>query len=126
MEAIFLDCGAGAPQLKRNPLGSFPSGVGAPTMATSGEPIGPWKVIFDYLAGRELFEPAAARLAAAIEQVGKEMRTPPPGIPDVPDEDGVHGHLVWLPLDEVPEADRPRAAALLQRAYELLENGEAA
>ena len=95
-------------------------------MATSGEPIGPWKVIFDYLAGRELFEPAAARLAAAIRQLEKEMRPLSPGIPDAPDEDEPHGHLVWFPVDELPETDRPRASALLQRAFELLDHGEAA
>jgi hypothetical protein len=29
MEAIFLYCGAGGPQLKRNPLGICPTPVGA-------------------------------------------------------------------------------------------------
>jgi len=113
-----------APQLKRDPLGSFLSRRGAPTTPTSGEPIGPWKVIFDYLAGREPFEPAAARLAAAIRDVEKEMKMPP-GIPDAGEEGGPHGHLVWFPLDEVPDVDRARASALLQRAFELLD-GEAA
>ena len=83
-------------------------------------------MIFDYLGGREQFDSAAVRLAAEIKQVEKGKKTPPPGFPDVGDEDALHGHMVWFPLEIVPKADRPRASALIQRAFELLDNGEAA
>ncbi len=91
----------------------------------TAQPLPAWKVIFDYLAGREQFEPGAARLAVAVRELQKEMELPP-GIPAADDEEGLHGQMVWFPLDSVPEADRARASALIQRAFELLENGEAA
>jgi hypothetical protein len=85
------------------------------------EPSPVWKVILDYLADREQFEPAAARLAVAL----KDTESPPfPAID--PGEKRLRGHMVWVPLDPVPEADRPRAAALLKRAFAIIEDGEAA
>jgi len=88
----------------------------------TSEPIPAWKVILDYLADREQFEPAAARLAVAL----KQMESPPfPGA-EHEDEQPLSGHMVWFPLDPLPETDRPRAAALLERAFTLLEDGEAA
>src|SRR5512146_2235422 len=63
MEAIFLDCGAGGPQLKRNPLGSVPTSTLPTGAMVMQEPdtvtsLTSFRVFLD-----ELAEEASTRLA---------------------------------------------------------------
>jgi hypothetical protein len=93
------------------------------------QPLSPWPVIQDYLAGRELFEAAAARLAALLHQLESPAPPPPPvPAPATVDASRLAGQMVWIPLDSVPEADRAKATELLKRAFALMEDldGEAA
>ena len=88
----------------------------------SGQPSEAWKVISDYLAGREQFDPAAARLAVVLRQ----PETPSTAAAEAGDAKRLYGHLQWFRLDAVPEADRGKVSALIKRAFGLLDEGEAA
>ena len=79
-----------------------------------------WAVVHDYLAGREAFEPAAARLAAILRERIQEPRFSRPAA------SGAAERPMWmisLPVPSVDDADKPRVSRLFERAGELFGQG---